>query len=143
MENLDFYALSDWAWHGRKRCYELLRKIDKDSPPPPASDDPAGHYHILWCRYVDLNTSEFKFVFRDYTQPLLKMVGLHLFGNVLGGEYEAHARARRSVKVGLGLSDGMAGLEVVRNMSPFKVYHDVCAKMSSFSCAYGPCWEGE
>ncbi len=143
MENIDLFVLSDWAWHGRKRCYELLRKIDQDSPPPPASDDPAGHYHILWCRYIDLKTSEFKFVFRDYTQPFLKMTGLHLFGHVIGGEYEAHMRAKRNVKVGLGLNDELAVLDIVRNMSPFKVYHDVCSKMGSFCCAYGPCWEGK
>ena len=95
-------------------------------------------------RYIDLNVSEWRFLFKDYTQPLLKISGLHLFGHVIGAEFEPHARAKRNVRIGLGISDEHGiGLEIVRNMSPFKVYHDVCARMGFFSFAYGPCWEGK
>lgn len=148
-DNFDFYALCDTEWHGRQKCYNMLRKIDKESPPPPTSGpnrNPADHYRILWCRYINITTNELKFNFRDYTQSLMKINMLHLFGHVLGSEYEPSPRAKREVKIGLGinqLSDKLnTEFEIFRNMSPFKIHHDFCSKMSFFSCAYGPCWEG-
>lgn len=146
--NLNLYALCDSEWHGRAKCYEMLRKIDKDSPEPPtpkSGQSPADHYHILWCRYLNVNVAEIRLAFRDYTQSLVRIKDLHMFGHVLGAEYEAQERALRDVSVGLGI-DGEDGsrceFRIVRFMSPFKLYHDWCSKMSFMSCAYGPCWEG-
>lgn len=36
-ENFEFYALCDSDWHGNENCYEMMRKIDKESPPPPTA----------------------------------------------------------------------------------------------------------
>ena len=158
-ENLSFYALCDAKWHGKHKCYERLRQMDKASAPPPppatqsnlcesAESSPANGYHLLWCRYISLNTDEFKFVFRDYTQPLLKTQQLAMFGYFIGAEYEPHPRTKRDVTIGLGISeentDGATSFvfNIQRSMSPFKFYHDICSKMTFLSCAYGPCWEG-
>lgn len=160
-DNVSLYALSDVQWHGRRKCYDILRQIDASSAPPQAQQgsvsdpngagnaegefDPAAHYSILWCRQINFNVGEFKFSFRDYTQPLLKMSKLCLFGKLLGSEYEASYRTRRSVRI--GISSELSHLNycvfhVERSMSPFKFYYDLSSKINFFSFAYGPCWEG-
>jgi hypothetical protein len=157
-DNLELYALADLEWHGRQNCYDILRKIDSCSPEPPApskhstsggqpakpSFNPAGSYSILWCRHANLKLNEFKFSFRDYTQPLIRIANLNLFGKLLGSEMQPSFRSIRQVRIGAAsdlLHMDNATYIVERNMSPFKFYHDLCAKMNVFTFAYGPCWE--
>ena len=75
------------------------------------------------------------------------MTHLALFGKLLGSELQPSFRSTRQVRIGVCDDDDAATSEattfsVERSMSPFKFYHDLCAKMSTFTYAYGPCWEG-
>jgi hypothetical protein len=156
IDNLEFLALADSEWHGRQKCYDILREIDSVSPPPPPASsissiivlnkpenfNPADHYTTLFCRHMNLKCDELKLLFRDYTQPLLKMNKLNLFGKFLGAEYEPAHRAKRDIKLGVGSELPEISFSVQRSMSPFKIYYDLCSKMNLFSFAYGPCWEG-
>jgi hypothetical protein len=119
IENLELYALSDLDWHGRHKCYRILRQIDHASPEPSANNrqqsngneeslptnepfNPAEHYSIMWCRHISVNIGgDLKLTFRDYTQPLVKIQKLNMWGKLLGAEYEPAFRSRRSVKMGL------------------------------------------
>ncbi|RNA29620.1 UPF0378 protein KIAA0100-like, partial [Brachionus plicatilis] len=150
-ENLQLKALSDWKWHGRQKCYEILRKIDHVSPPPgqldhdQSSSNPALNYLILWCRHINLSIQDFKFLFRDYTQPFLKINGANFFGKFLGAENQVPFRSRRQVNICVSseLSElDYCCFEIERYMSPFKFYHDLSSKMAVLQYAYGPCWEG-
>jgi hypothetical protein len=144
VDHLDLYALADIEWHGRDKCYEILRQIDKASAPPPLLQPSIGNqadqYSILWCRHINLTFGDFQFLFRDYTQPLLKMNKLSLFGKLLGAEYGPHSRSKRDINV--NVFSGWEKFHVQRSLSPFKLYHDVCSNIDLFSFAYGPCWEG-
>lgn len=152
IENLELYALADLNWHGREKCYEILRQIDECSPEPPVivktcpqdpqRFDPVTNYSILWCRNVSFCASDFTFLFRDYTQPLLRMTDLNLFGRLVGAELQAGFNSTRSIR--MGVVNDLPGVEfaIERKMSPLKFYHDFYASMSSFTFAYGPCWEG-
>ena len=153
IENVEFYALCDLEWHGRQKCYEILRRIDKHSPQSPSmsqSANPSNCYLILWCRYINFSFDEWKFLFRDYTQPLLKLNRTNFFGHLVGAELEPAPRAKRDVKIsifqGKNLKDDESSdsisFSIERSMSPVKFYHDLCSKMSLFQIAYGPCWEG-
>jgi hypothetical protein len=157
IDNFEFFALADTEWHGRQKCYEILRKIDSFSPPPPppttissiiaankiAQDfNPADHYLTLFCRYINLKAEDFRFLFRDYTQPLLKMNNLNLMGKFLGSEFEPAPRSKRDIKIGLGTELPGTSFMIQRSMSPFKIYYDLNTKMDLFTFAYGPCWEG-
>ncbi|CAF0888712.1 unnamed protein product [Brachionus calyciflorus] len=150
-ENLQLKALCDLDWHGRQKCYDILRNIDSFSPPPPKLNsegenfNPAENYLILWCRQINLNIQDFKLIFRDYPQPLLKMHSINFYGKFLGSEYAVPWRAKRQVKI--SISKNLQELDycnflIERNMSPFKFYYDLSCKMTSFNYAYGPCWEG-
>ena len=151
IENLELKALSDSEWHGRQKCYEILRKIDQCSPPPPKLDhntdnfEPALNYLILWCRHIDLCVQDLKFLFRDYTQPFLKINGANFFGKFLASEYQVPFKSKRQVKI--CVSSELSHLEhcvfeIERYMSPIKFYHDLSSKMAVLHYAYGPCWEG-
>ena len=147
VDNLEMFALCDIEWHGRDKCFEWLKRIDPWSPTPvppnnSTSSNPAHNYQILWCRYVNFNCDEFKFAFRDYTQPLLKLKKAHFFGHLAGAEFQPAPRAVRDVRIDLGPDFESECFDVKRNMSPFKIYHDLSSKMDFFTCAYGPCWEG-
>lgn len=113
LDQLEIYALSDSDWHGPQKCYKLLREIDHDSAPPvkpnqeeegndkPGLFDPAEHYSILWCRHINFSVGgDCKLSFRDYTQPLLRMQKLIMWGKLLGSEYEPAFRSKRTVKMG-------------------------------------------
>lgn len=111
LEQLELYALSDTAWHGPQKCYEILRQIDHDSPPPqPPQDetsgqysafDPSEHYSVLWCRHVNFSVGgDFKLTFRDYTQPLVRMQKWNMWGKLVGAEYTPAFRSKRTVKMG-------------------------------------------
>ena len=148
IENLDMYALCDGEWHGREKCFEMLKKMDPCSPIPTVppnslTGNPAHHYQILWCRYINFSVEELRFSFRDYTQPLLRLNKAHYFGHFAGAEYQPAPRAVRDVKINLGTDYESGCFNIQRNMSPFKLYHDLCSKINFFSLAYGPCWEGE
>ena len=138
IDSLDLYALADVDWHGRQKCYDILRQIDSHNREPP-NNNPAECYSILWCRHININFNDFQFLFRDYTQPLLKMNKFNMFGKLLGSEYQPHERSKRDVQIGV---HDWYTFQIQRSMSPFKLYHDLCSKMSLFSFAYGPCWEG-
>ena len=59
--DLGLYALCDSEWHGRAKCYEMLRRIDSESAEPVSArpdQSPAERYHILWCRYLNVNAAE-------------------------------------------------------------------------------------
>jgi len=144
MDNLELYALADSDWHSRDKCYDLLRKLDKSSPLPSAASHNSHSYIILWCRYVNFSFDELKFLFRDYTQPLLKVNKANLFGHLVGAELEPASRARRDVKMSIfnNINDENVCFNIERSMSPIKFYHDFCSKMNLFQIAYGPCWEG-
>jgi hypothetical protein len=155
IENVKIYALSDLEWHGRQKCYDILIKIDECSPEPPpppfSNTSMPQNFSILWCRYVNVNVTDLRFLFRDYTQPFLKITDLNLFGKLLGAEYFASARSLRQVHISvdndlllnhLNESSSSSKFTIERNMSPFKFYYDFCSKMSAFNYAYGPCWEG-
>lgn len=108
LDQLELYALSDSQWHGRQKCYDLLREIDRDSAPPVPLDEsfdpdfnPAQHYSILWCRHINFNVGgDFKLSFRDYTQPLIRVNKWNMWGKLIGAEYEPAFRSRRNVKIG-------------------------------------------
>lgn len=118
LDQLELYALSDTTWHGRQKCYNILREIDHDSPAPgPSNDypedatgaagslssqfDPAENYSVLWCRHINFNVGgDFKLTFRDYTQPLVRMQKWNMWGKLLGAEYSPAFRSKRTVKMG-------------------------------------------
>ena len=150
MDNFEFFALADSAWHSRQQCYEILRKIDNFSPPPPPpssissiimlnkiADDfnPANHFLTLFCRHINIKAEDFRFLFRDYTQPLLKMNKLNLMGKFLGSEYAPSERAKRDVKIGVGIELPNTSFMIQRSMSPFKIYYDLNTKIELFEFA--------
>jgi hypothetical protein len=150
VDSLEFYALADTNWHSRQQCYEILRKIDHYSPPPPppssissiitmnkiANDfNPANHFLTLFCRQINLKSEDFRFLFRDYTQPLLKINKLNLMGKFLGGEYAPSERAVRDIKMGLGIELPDISFMIQRSMSPFKIYYDLNTKIDLFEFA--------
>ena len=89
-------------------------------------------------------------LFRDYTQSLLKMAALSACGHVCGGEYASMPASIRGVQLTVGGEQDQDQddeqpwhtFDIERSMTPFKLYHDVCARMRLFTFAYGPCWEG-
>ncbi|XP_026465136.1 protein KIAA0100-like, partial [Ctenocephalides felis] len=135
LNELEIIALADPSIHGTENCTKVMRSIDPDSPWP----EEGIVFTTLWCRSVVVSCVEWKFLLRDYPQPMLDIRNLTLFGLLVGAEQEAPRRAKRDVVIDLGEPWGQQTIE--RGMTTLKFYHDFNCEVDRWSYAFGPCWE--
>ncbi|XP_065335800.1 protein hobbit [Cloeon dipterum] len=135
MQELEVLALADPSVHGTDRVLHVMAEIDRDSPWPVGG---LG-FTTLWCRAIRLNCKEWKFLLRDFPQPLLHIRSMLVWGRLVGAEQEAPKRARRTCQV--ELAPGWPSETIERGMASLKFYHDLSCDTEHFSYAFGPCWE--
>lgn len=135
MNDMQIMAMADPSIHGTDNVTRMMREIDNESPWP----DEGLEFVTLWCRAVNVSCSEWKFMLRDYPQPMFLVKQMRLFGNLCGAEQLAPRRARREVVIDVG--DPFGTMTVQRGMTSLKFYHDLDMEMEQCIYAFGPCWE--
>ncbi|XP_055373341.1 protein hobbit [Condylostylus longicornis] len=135
MTDLEILAMADPSIHGKENVIRIMREIDSDSPWPEEGLD----FVTLWCRYINVSCTEWKFMLRDFPQPMFQVKMMRLQGNLVGAEQAAPKRARRDILVDIGHPFGSDMIQ--RGMTALKFYHDFECEVDSFIYAFGPCWE--
>lgn len=135
MTDLQIMAMADTAIHGTENVTRMMRDIDNESPWP----EEGLEFVTLWCRAVNVSCSEWKFMLRDYPQPMFLVKEMRVFGNLCGAEQVAPRRAKRDVDIEVGHPFGT--MTIQRGMTALKFYHDLDMEMEQCIYAFGPCWE--
>ncbi|CAG9838728.1 unnamed protein product [Diabrotica balteata] len=135
MTNVEILILADPTIHGRENVIRTMREIDHDTPWP----EEHMEFSTLWCRVISFRCAEWKFLLRDFPQPLMNVRKCYIWGQLVGAEQVAPKRAIRTVVVQLG--EPFEPYIIERGMLPLKYYHDFNCEIESFSYAFGPCWE--
>ncbi|XP_030385749.1 protein KIAA0100 [Scaptodrosophila lebanonensis] len=135
MTDVEILAMADTSIHGYDNVTRTMREIDCDTPWP----EEGLQFSTLWCRGVNVSCTEWKFMLRDFPQPMFYVKSMRLYGNLCGAEQIASKRAKRDVFVEVG--DPFETDVVQRSMPSLKFYHDFDCELESCSYAFGPCWE--
>lgn len=135
MTDLKLYFMADSAIHGYDNVTRMMREIDEETPWP----DERLDFVTLWCRAINWSCSEWKFMLRDYPQPMFHVHSMHMYGLLCGAEQAPPRRSKREVKVEIGEPFGDYTIE--RGMSSLKFYHDFDWELDYLCYAFGPCWE--
>lgn len=135
MTDLEVMAMADPSIHGTENVCRVMREIDYESPWPEDGLDFVTH----WCRAISISCTEWKFMLRDYPQPMFHVKAMHLFGFLCGAEQSPPKRAKREVDIDLGAPFGVETLQ--RGMTQLKFYHDFDWELDYLCYAFGPCWE--
>ncbi|XP_056639867.1 protein hobbit [Diorhabda sublineata] len=135
MTNVEILVLADPTIFGRENVIRTMREIDHETPWP----EEQMEFSTLWCRVVSFRCAEWKFLLRDFPQPLMNIKKCYICGQLVGAEQVAPKRAIRTVAVELG--EPFEPYIIERGMLPLKYYHDFNCEIESFSYAFGPCWE--
>uniref|UniRef100_A0A182PN84 Fmp27_GFWDK domain-containing protein n=1 Tax=Anopheles epiroticus TaxID=199890 RepID=A0A182PN84_9DIPT len=135
MTDLEIMAMADPSLHGAENAVGWLRMLDPESPWP----DEGIEFVTLWVRAINIGCSEWKFMLRDYPQPMFHVKAMHLFGTLAGAEMAPPRRAKRDVEIELGEPFGTHTVQ--RSMTSIKFYHDFNWELDYLAYAFGPCWE--
>ncbi|EDW79258.1 uncharacterized protein Dwil_GK25563 [Drosophila willistoni] len=135
MTDVEIMAMADPSIHGYENVTRIMRDIDSESPWP----EEGLQFTTLWCRGVNISCSEWKFMLRDFPQPMFYVKSMRLYGNLCGAEQMASKRAKRDVFIEVG--EPFETNVVQRSMPSIKFYHDFDCELESCSYAFGPCWE--
>lgn len=135
MTDMQIMAMADPSIHGTDNVTRTMREIDNESPWP----DEGLEFVTLWCRAINVSCSEWKFMLRDYPQPMFLVKQMRMSGNLCGAEQLAPRRARREVTINVG--DPFGTMMIQRSMTALKFYHDLDMEMEQCIYAFGPCWE--
>ncbi|GAB0095576.1 KIAA0100 [Sergentomyia squamirostris] len=135
MTDLEIMAMADPSVHGTENVIRMMREIDSESPWP----EEGLEFITLWCRAVNMSCSEWKFMLRDFPQPMFAVKQMRLFGHLCGAEQVAPRRAKRDVQIKIGGPFGTHTIQ--RGMPALKFYHDFDCELEQCSYAFGPCWE--
>uniref|UniRef100_A0A336L3B3 CSON015125 protein n=1 Tax=Culicoides sonorensis TaxID=179676 RepID=A0A336L3B3_CULSO len=135
LTDLEVMTMADPSIHGTENVVRMMQEIDSESPWPEEGLD----FVTLWCRAVSVSCTEWKFMLRDYPQPMFHVKAMHLFGYLCGAEQAPPRRARRDVEIDLGHPFGKETLQ--RGMTALKFYHDFDWELDYLCYAFGPCWE--
>lgn len=135
LNDLEIMVLADPSLHGPENVVNMMRDIDSDSPWPEDGLD----FVTLWCRAVNFSCSEWKFLLRDFPQPMFYVKNMHLFGHLCGAEQAAPPRAKCDVDIVIGAPFETHTIQ--RSLLPLKFYHDFDCDWDLCSYAFGPCWE--
>lgn len=135
MTDLEIMAMADPSVHGTENAVRMIREIDGESPWP----EEGIEFVTLWCRAVNVSCTEWKFMLRDYPQPMFHVKAMHLFGHLAGAEMAPPRRAKRDVDIEIG--DPFGTHTIQRSMTSIKFYHDFDWELDYLAYAFGPCWE--
>ena len=135
MTDLKLYFMDDPSIHGYNNVTKMMQKIDEETPWP---EEPM-EFVTLWCRAINWSCAEWKFMLRDYPQPMFHVSSMHLFGLLCGAEQVASKRAKRDVVVEVGAP--FEDYTIQRGMTSLKFYHDFDWELDYLCYAFGPCWE--
>lgn len=135
LTDLEIMAMADPSIHGKDNVIRQIRETDADSPWPEEGLD----FVTLWSRAVNVSCSEWKFMLRDFPQPMFYVQNMRLFGNLCAAEQAATPRAKRDVQVEIG--DVFGTRMIQRSMTSLKFYHDFDCDLDVCRYAFGPCWE--
>ncbi|XP_055610568.1 protein hobbit isoform X2 [Uranotaenia lowii] len=135
MTDLEIMAMADPSVHGAENAVRVIREIDAESPWP----EEGIEFVTLWCRAVNVSCTEWKFMLRDYPQPMFHVKAMHLFGHLAGAEMAPPRRAKRDVDIEIG--DPFGTHTIQRSMTSIKFYHDFDWELDYLAYAFGPCWE--
>ncbi|XP_058059559.1 protein hobbit [Anopheles bellator] len=135
MTDLEIMAMADPSLNGATNAVRMLRALDPESPWP----DEGIEFVTLWCRAVNIGCTEWKFMLRDYPQPMFHVKMMHLFGTLAGAEMAPPRRAKRDVEIEVGEPFGTHTVQ--RSMTSIKFYHDFNWELDYLAYAFGPCWE--
>ncbi|KAM7354827.1 bridge-like lipid transfer protein family member hobbit [Cochliomyia hominivorax] len=135
MTDVEIMAMADPSIHGTSNVTRIMREIDSESPWP----EEGLEFTTLWCRNVHVSCSEWKFMLRDFPQPMFYVKTMGLFGILCGAEQAASKRAKRDVYIEVGEPFGTDVVQ--RSMTALKFYHDFNCDLEFCSYAFGPCWE--
>jgi hypothetical protein len=135
MTDLKLYFMDDPSIHGYNNVTRTMQEIDEETPWP---DEPM-EFVTLWCRAVNWSCTEWKFMLRDYPQPMFHVTSMHMFGLLCGAEQVSSKRARRDVVVEIGAP--FENFTIQRGMTSLKFYHDFDWELDYLCYAFGPCWE--
>ncbi|XP_053684386.1 protein hobbit [Sabethes cyaneus] len=135
MTDLEIMAMADPYVHGTDNAVRMIREIDAESPWP----EEGIEFVTLWCRAVNVSCTEWKFMLRDYPQPMFHVKAMHLFGYLAGAEMAPPRRAKRDVDIEIG--DPFGTHTIQRSMTSIKFYHDFDWELDYLAYAFGPCWE--
>ncbi|XP_011201805.2 protein KIAA0100 [Bactrocera dorsalis] len=135
MTDVEIMAMADPSLHGTENVTRIMRDIDCESPWP----EEGLEFTTLWCRSVNISCTEWKFMLRDFPQPMFYVKSMRLFGNLCGAEQAASKRAKRDVFIEVGEPFGTDVIQ--RSMPSQKFYHDFDCELEFCSYAFGPCWE--
>lgn len=135
MTDVSIMAMADLSIHGTDNVTRTMREIDPDSPWP----EEGLEFVTLFCRGIDVSCSEWKFMLRDYPQPMFAVSSMHLFGTLVGAEQTPPRRAKRDVVINVGYP--FEDDTIQRGMTTIKFYHDFDCELGKCSYAFGPCWE--
>lgn len=98
MTDLKLYFMDDPSIHGYNNVTRIMQEIDEETPWP----EETLEFVTLWCRAVNWSCAEWKFMLRDYPQPMFHVNSMHMFGLLCGAEQVASKRAKRDVVVEIG-----------------------------------------
>ena len=135
MTDVEIMAMADPSIHGTSNVTRIMREIDSESPWP----EEGLEFTTLWCRNVHVSCSEWKFMLRDFPQPMFYVKTMRLFGILCGAEQSASKRAKRDVFI--EVREPFDSDIVQRSMTTLKFYHDFNCDLEFCSYAFGPCWE--
>ncbi|XP_017127031.1 protein KIAA0100 [Drosophila elegans] len=135
MTDVNIMAMADTSIHGYDNVTHIMREIDHESPWP----EEGLEFSTLWCRGVNISCTEWKFMLRDFPQPMFCVKSMRLYGNLCGAEQMGSKRAKRDVFIEMGEPFGTNVIQ--RSMPSLKFYHDFDCELESCSYAFGACWE--
>lgn len=135
MTDVNIMAMADTSIHGYDNVTRMMREIDHESPWP----EEGLEFSTLWCRGVNISCTEWKFMLRDFPQPMFCVKSMRLYGNLCGAEQMGSKRAKRDVFIDVGEPFGTDVIQ--RSMPSLKFYHDFDCELESCSYAFGACWE--
>ncbi|XP_017000811.2 protein hobbit [Drosophila takahashii] len=135
MTDVNIMAMADTSIHGYDNVTRIMREIDHESPWP----EEGLEFSTLWCRGVNISCTEWKFMLRDFPQPMFCVKSMRLYGNLCGAEQMGSKRAKRDVFIEVGEPFGTDVIQ--RSMPSLKFYHDFDCELESCSYAFGACWE--